>query len=307
MKRIIAVIFCTLSLVGAYAQKSKQKSIHATYKYYYDDNMSANEARTEALRLAKVKALADEFGTVISVTTNDYTETTENNTHNRFTDISMTETRGVWIKDTQSPVILRGYDDNSGMSWFNVEVWGIAREINNKQADIDVKLLRNRPYDDAESDTFTEGDRLYISVQTPIKGYLAVYCLDIKNRKAYRNIPSFENESIRPVEIKPRVRHVFLNTDQDATVMTCDDDRVEYDRIIVLFSPNYFSLPNDDMLGEAMTEEELSSIGFLKNTTYNWSDAVHQGNLDRVIAKLRASDEEFVCKHIDISVKSNRK
>ena len=66
MKRIISLLIMLLLPLTFYAQKVKK--VCGEYTYYVPANQSLEQAKNIALDRAKIKALADEFGTVVSQT-----------------------------------------------------------------------------------------------------------------------------------------------------------------------------------------------------------------------------------------------
>ena len=67
MNRFILFIILISSFLMGYPQKTAKVS--ATYTYYAPETMSIEEAKRVALDRAKIQAIADEFGTIVSQST----------------------------------------------------------------------------------------------------------------------------------------------------------------------------------------------------------------------------------------------
>lgn len=75
------MILCILPLTF-YAQKTKK--VCGEYIYYVPTNQSLEQAKAIALDRAKIKALADEFGTIVSQTNSTVITNENGKTDNRF-------------------------------------------------------------------------------------------------------------------------------------------------------------------------------------------------------------------------------
>ena len=62
-KIFLLTICCTISIV---AGAQKVKTVSATIAYHASESMSVEEAKRIALERAKIQAIADEFGTIVS-------------------------------------------------------------------------------------------------------------------------------------------------------------------------------------------------------------------------------------------------
>ena len=145
----------------------------------------------------------------------------------------------------------------------SVKVKGKAREIVSAGIDFQAKVLRNGTEDKFESDQFRSGDDLYLSFQSPVSGYLAVYLIDA-NYQAYCLLP-YRNQTDGIYSIKANQRYLFFNIKEapqqerpyvDEYVMTCERE-TEQNQIYVIFSPNQFFKATDNY-AEGHLPRELS-------------------------------------------------
>ncbi len=288
----------------AWAGDSKLYEVHGEGTIYLEGDMTPAVARAEVLRLARAKALADKFGMLVSSTDQAYDDVTNGKSFSRFNTYSLTEVKGVWVKNTHDPIITQGYDEKTKQLWFHAEVWGKARALDDAKVDVKVNLLRNSCDDTHATTEFKAGDRLRVSIKTSDSGYLAIYALDNNTNKAYRVIPLMNSESHQPVSIFANKRYLFMDGDELIYTFTCESERIDYMKFYVLFSPKLFSLPTDEM-GTKLDDEELDDLPAYKQYEYNWLSNIPAGVLDKWMSSLRVHNEQMQCIPIDISIKRN--
>ncbi|MDE6689492.1 MAG: DUF4384 domain-containing protein, partial [Prevotella sp.] len=164
----------------------KMKTVEGEYTYHAPENVTLEEAKLTALDRAKIQALADEFGTIVSQTNSTHIQNGNGKSDIDFLSIGGSEVKGEWIETTGEPQYHISYDQ--GMLVVKVSVKGKAREIVSAQMEIKTKVLRNGTEDKFESDEFHDGDDLYLSFISPVSGYLAVYLVDAE-QKAFCLLP----------------------------------------------------------------------------------------------------------------------
>ena len=84
-----------------YAQKARK--VCGEYIYYVPTNQSLEQAKNIALDRAKIKALADEFGTIVSQTNSTVLTNENGKTDNRFFSLSGSEVKGEWLENDGEP------------------------------------------------------------------------------------------------------------------------------------------------------------------------------------------------------------
>lgn len=284
------------------AQKGKLHDVHGSATVYLEDDMTPREAKLEVLRLAQAAALGDEFGAWVSATNQSYSDATNDKAISRFNSYGLTEVKGTWIKNNREPVYTQGYNEQLQRFWYRAEVWGKGRAINGNQINLNVNLLRNSREDTHASTDFVEGDRLRISITSPVDGHLAIYGLDRTTKKAYRVIPQSDAQHHQPETITANKRHLFMDDDNNFVILTCESERIDYMCIYVLFSPEPFYLLTDEK-GAQFSQEELQSLSSSKGFNYNWLDNIPASALDKWMASLRVHDEQMQCIPINITIK----
>lgn len=283
----ILIVFLLLFSCSLFAQK--EKTVETEFTYYASENESPSQAKQAALKHAQIKAIATEFGTVVSQSNITRMENKGSESTDYFLSIGSADVKGEWIETIGKPVYDITYND--GMLVVNVKVKGRIREIVRSAIDFQAHILRNGPDDKYEDDTFGDGDDLYLSFVSPTKGYLAVYLVD-ENSQVYCLLPyKDQQEGIYP--IRANKRYVFFNRKVapqeerqivDEYVMRCEEG-VEHNQIYVIFSPNEFVKAAD-----AKTNE-----GLPRQLSYQ--------DFNRWLAKCRKHDAEMTPRMFNLTLK----
>lgn len=232
--------------MDAYAQKIAKVSAH--YTYYTPENVTLEDAKHIAISRAQVQAIADEFGTIISQTNSTIVHNSHDASSVDFQSIGLSDVRGEWIETIGSPKFEIFYENE--ILIVSVQIVGKIRELVGTKANLLLKILRNGTDDRYESSEFRDGDDLYISFQSPINGYIAIYLID-NNDNAYCLLP-YRKQEDGIYAINANKRYLFFSKKNasldeqnfvDEYVMTVQKDEVN--QIILIFSPNYFTKVND--------------------------------------------------------------
>lgn len=225
----------------------QERRVEGGYTYYAPSDVSLETARATAIEQARIQALANEFGTLVEQTT-----FTRQQTVNGKADLSMlalgeSTVKGEWLNDIKEPQTEVQLEDQFLM--VTAHVWGMARELISAPIDISVKVLKNGTLDRFEDEWFRDGDDIYLSFQSPSKGYLAVYLMDDKG-DAYCFLP-YAGDPDGMFEVKANKPYVLFSSNHaengaacDEYVLTCSKV-AEHDMLYVIFSPNPFVKAND--------------------------------------------------------------
>lgn len=262
-----ALVLILLLIISLPVLSQKIKTVEGEYTYHAPENVTLEEAKRTALDRAKIQALADVFGTVVSQTNTTRMENRNGSSDIDFLSIGGSEVKGEWIETIGEPQYDISYEQ--GMLVVKASVKGKAREIVSAQIDIKAKILRNGTEDKFESYEFSSGDDLYLSFFSPVDGYLAVYLVDAE-QVAYCLLP-YRNQTNGIYRVNANRRYLFFNTEDspqqerslvDEYVMTCSAS-MEQNQIYVLFSPHSFTKAADNLSGEELPRE-LSFVNFQK-------------------------------------------
>lgn len=243
MKRILLLMILCCTAFATHAQKMKDVKGEATY--FAREDESKEKAKQKALERAKINALEREFGTTVSQYNTIRMENVNGRSTSNFSSIGETEVKGEWIGDTKKPEYKIEFVD--GVLVVTCRVWGQAREITGADIDLQFHILRNGTEERFESTDFRSGDDLYLSFQSPVSGYLAVYLVDAENQ-AFCLLP-YRGQNIGIYPIEANRHYVFFNerlapaaerSFVDEYTMTCERNS-EQNHIYVIFSPNQFT------------------------------------------------------------------
>lgn len=275
-------------LLCAPAWADSLRTVEAEYTYYAPENVTIEEAKRIAIDRAKIQALADAFGTIVSQSNNTRIENQNGNTSTDFLSVGGSEVKGEWIETIGEPAISISYDQ--GILVIKVSIKGKAREITRVSIDLQTVILRNGIDEKSASTDFKDGDDLFLSFQSPVNGYLSVYLVDAENN-AYCLLPyRAQQDGIYKVEANRR--YLFFKETSapseersvvDEYTMTCSRSS-EQNTIYVLFSPHSYIKAADNSSGELLPRD-LSFEKFQK-----W------------LQNIRKRDNEFQCRTYTVHI-----
>ena len=237
----------------------RTEKVRAEYIYHAPENISLEEAKRIALDRAKIQAIADEFGTIVSQSNTTLVSNRNGESSSDFFSLGGSEVKGEWIETIGQPEYQINYEQ--GMLVIKAIVSGHIREIISAQIDIKAEVLCNGTDLKFARTDFKSGDDLYLYFQSPVDGYLAVYLLDEVSQMVYCLLPyKSSSEAVTPIEHdKP---YIFFSVKHagdkahlvDEYTMTCSSS-VERNTIYVVFSPNEFAKANSNNVEELLPQE----------------------------------------------------
>ena len=244
--RYFFIIFLLMSLLSTFAQKIER--VHGEYAYQVPDNISLEEGKRTALERAKIQALVDAFGTLVSQSNSTIVKNEEGKSSVDFLSIGGSDVKGEWIETLGEPKFDIFYENNALIIKATID--GKAREIKNASIDFEAKLLRNGTDLKFESDEFRNGDDLYLYFKSSINGYLAVYLLDETTQQVFCLLP-YKSSGEPAYTIGHDKPYVFFSCQKadrnpnavDEYNMTCEHS-LEQNTIYIVFSPNMFAKAN---------------------------------------------------------------
>ena len=295
MLRISFLILGLFFLFPCYAQKVR--TVVGEVLYYPPENLTIEQAKNVALQRAQIKALADEFGTIVALNTSTLITSSNGESSMNYSSLGNSDVKGEWIETIGEPEYEISYEE--GVLVIACRVKGKAREIVNNQVDLELKLLRNGIEEKCEDDSFRDKDVLYMYFKTPVKGYIAVYFIDT-SKNVYCILP-YRADSDGKVELKANQEYIFFNAEEseplyrksevDEYEMTCDgEDEINY--VYVIFSPNSFTKAADDA-SEVDGEQELPRfLSFDKFEKWLSKIRLHDKDMQVVIRSITVSPKK---------------
>ena len=287
MKRsVLLTILLVVFVLGVWAQKVL--TVDAEYTYRASEDVALSKAKQIALERAKIQAIADAFGTIVSETNTMRMSNKNGRSDVDFMSIGGSDVKGEWIETIGTPQYLVNYDGETLV--VTAKCNGKIREIVANEIDFQVKVLRNGTDDRSESDEFFSGDNFYVSFTSPVAGYVAIYLVDVGNMACCLLPYQAQQDGI--YSVKANQRYVFFNVDEAQPVEKPIVDLyrmttlfpVEQNQIYVVFSPQPF-VKAADAVGKGQLRE-LKGDEFQK-----W------------LAKCRKRDTNMSVKMIPIAIK----
>lgn len=247
----IAILF-PLTLCAQRVQK-----VCGEYTYYAEGNQSSNDAKRIALEAAKLQAIANEFGTVITQSTVQKETAINGAESSYFSQLSASEVKGEWIEDIGEPTYEISFVQD--MLVVKCKICGRARELSNEAVDFTATVLRNGTETKFADVNFWNGDDMFLQFRSPADGYVAVYLVD-ETPTAYCLLPYMSNtKGQQPV--KHNEEYIFFSPAQapkgeqiDEYTLTCADD-IERNQIYVIFSPKPFTKALDTQVDDGLPRQ----------------------------------------------------
>lgn len=255
MKKSILIIAFALATCSLHAQRIVNAC--GEVDYVVPESQTLAEAKQTAITQARLKAIADEFGTIVSQTNTVSVHNEEGKTNSSFNSFSENEVRGIWISDTKDPEVTVKYRNETMV--IHVEVCGKVREQKQSAVELQVKPLNKG----IESTLFKNNDRFSLSFKSAASGYVAVFIRDDDNGIVNVMMP-YDNGDGNAREVKSNKEYIFLTTKDpeypynEETILTTQKT-TERNTLIVVFSQKKFhvSLTNK---GEFVPEVENSKF-----------------------------------------------
>lgn len=236
MNRFILFIIFVSSFIIGYSQRTSKVS--ATYTYYAPETVSIEEAKRVALDRAKIQAIADEFGTIVSQSTTTVITNKNGESNTQFFALGGSNVKGEWIETLGEPIYDVRFENHLLVICCNIR--GIAKEISQNRIELIAKPLRNGTTLKYESTEFRDGDDLYLYFKSPTDGFLTIFLIEPKNNVGYCLLPYKHSKGLS-YEITADKEYVFFKADDkviceiDEYQLGCEED-IELDEIHVIFS-----------------------------------------------------------------------
>lgn len=262
MNRFILFILLASSFLVGYSQRTAKVS--ATYTYYAPETMSVEEAKRVALDRAKIQAIADEFGTIVSQSTSTVITNKNGESDTQFFALGGSDVKGEWIETIGNPEYQLKFENHFLIVECSVK--GKAREIVSAKIEFEAKTLRNGTELRFGDVNFRDGDDLYLYFQSPINGYLAVYLLDELSQTVYCILP-YKAQTFSAYPVLANKEYVMFSRKEadkserpivDEYTLSCENDK-EFNTLYTLFSPSLIGKRNgfDDSI-----EDKPDNISF---------------------------------------------
>lgn len=242
MKRVSIFAFLLFLSVSLAMAQGGIRIIEGSYLYHAPEDMTPSRAKEEALNRAKIEALADAFGTVVSQSS----VSVMSNRGDAFYSEGATQVKGEWLETLGEPHFEMGFSE-LGM-WVKCSVRGKAREISTAREDVVMRIYANGIEPFNESVFLRAGSHLYVSQQAPVAGYVAIFLYDIENDVVNCLFPYKGSASV-PHKMPGNHVNYFFDPQSDVTdlnvrriTVNCEKPR-EINTIYLTFSKSEYPMP----------------------------------------------------------------
>lgn len=265
LKYTLAVSLVLTSLTAFAA--SDIKKVSGNYTYYGDKNDSPAMAKRKALEGARLDAISQEFGTIVTQDVLQADRVGSNGEDTKFFSLSSTEVKGEWIADNGDPVYVVSLGNDDCLI-VNCRINGTAKAITNESVEFEAIALRNGSSKGNATTEYHSGDDLFVYFTSPVDGYVSIFLMG-ENGDVNRMLP-YQQASSNDVKIKKNYEYTFFDPQKtDASFGDVDEfaigtnGEIEFNKLYVLFSPAPFSMPvmhaaNDKNPLPYLTEEEFN-------------------------------------------------
>lgn len=244
----LVLLFLFNIMIGITARGADVVSVSGLATYYDDGTHSRVECERLAAEQARIDALAKKFGTIVSQDILQADRIVGNREQNDFLALSATEVKGEWIADEGKPEYEYSRDAKENLI-VTCRIKGKAKEISNEAAAFDALVLRNGTRKANADNRFRDGDDMFLYFNTPVNGFLSVF-LEDEEGKVYLLLP-YPKDTRTRVAVKKDTEYIFFSPDHVGDQIGADveevyltgSDHTEYNRVFVVFSPEYFSRP----------------------------------------------------------------
>ena len=255
MKKHLTLIITLLLPLTLCAQRVQK--VCGEYTYYAEGNQSPNEAKRAALEAAKLQAIANEFGTVITQSNVQKETAVDGKESSYFSSLNASEVKGEWLEDVGEATYEVSFVQD--MLVVKCKVCGKAREISNEAMDFTATILRNGTEAKFADVNFRGGDDMFLLFRSPADGYIAVYLID-ETPTAYCLLPYMGNANGQQ-PVKHNEEYVFFSpakapkgVQADEYTLTCNND-IERNQIYVIFSPKAFTKALDNQVSDGLPRQ----------------------------------------------------
>lgn len=288
LKKVLFLLLISLTCGMGYAQKIKKVS--ATITYVIPETQSTGEAKGIAIQRARLKAIADKFGTTMEQTNLTRIKTQAGESNMEFNSYNESQVNGEWIENTDEPICKEDMID--GQHVIICTVKGRARERKSSAITLEAKILRNGTEKRFESENFKHGDQLFLAFKSPADGYIAVYLID-PSKDASCLLP-YPTDSDGKTEVKHGQEYIFFSEAHEIKSpqpydfiksssivqeydLACIESDNEINQIYIIYSPNPFTKAVDTVEG---------GIGHLSEDEFHkWLGHIRTQDPDMVVEK----------------------
>lgn len=250
-KKLVFTLFLTLFISGisnfSFSQEKKLKEIveKGEYKFIIPINMTLQQAKDYGINKAKINAIENAFGSVITEGNSIYTYNKQTGTkiesNSTFNSISDIYVSGEWIEDIDEPIIEHKVIDNE--TWLIATVYGRIRELRSTPIIFQINTLLC-PQINCATENFKNNQDLFLRFKSPIDGYLTIY-LDVpEENKTYRLLPYKSQAEQGSFFVKSDKEYILFYDSlknkiiDEYTLTVSNGNEIESNKLFIIFNPS---------------------------------------------------------------------
>ncbi|GAB4329898.1 MAG: hypothetical protein OHK0038_04040 [Flammeovirgaceae bacterium] len=227
----------------------------AHYTLLLEEGDCIGEFKQKVINGAKIKALADEFGTLISQGTDLGLNNENDKVNTHFQLLQMSEVKGEWIETTKEKLIWEIREENNQQYiYLTCQIEGIAQKKKESTHDFEIITSKCEDYEKCESTVFKNGDDFFVAFKSPTNGYLSLFWKE--ENEVFRLFPYISSDvPTGGVRVKENIQYWIFSSKgiesfSDLNPREIDEIRLStngkerlFCELIVIFSENPFPKP----------------------------------------------------------------
>lgn len=254
MKKYISLFLFILLACAVNGQRTK--NVCGETDYVVPETQTLAEAKRTAIARARIQALADEFGTIVTQTNTTAMHNVNGQSNSTFNSFSENDVRGVWVEDTKEPEMKISYKND--MMVIHAKVCGKARELKTAPVELEIQTLsygyhngESHPFRPPYATTqFNDGDFYGVRFRSPVNGYVAIFLREDNTGTIVTQLP-YEGSNGYAREVKNGKEYVFMNNNDpeysyNSSAILQTNYKIENNTLIVVFSKKAFHLSLPD-------------------------------------------------------------
>lgn len=286
------IVFLCLCILSVDVLARDIKKVHGEDTYVVPETVTLAEGKRTAIERAKINALSKKFGTIVTQAQGSIVENRSGKSFASFMSVGETLTKGEWLETIGEPELEVQYKND--LLSVTAKVVGRARELKTAKVDFKARLLGRG---DVEKVEYEDGEDFFLSFESPVDGYLAVFLID-EHHNANRLFP-YQAAEGKGVKMTHGEKYTLFKGDEDdqitdRIVMKANAE-VEQNIVYIVFSPKPFSLAS------GFSNKEKIGDGKLKD--YELPSKISYREFVTWINKCRILDEEMRVDIQNISIR----
>jgi hypothetical protein len=252
----------------------KKTKVKAQYSLLLEDSDCIGEFKQKVIDAAKIKALADNFGMLISQGTDLSLNNKNEAVDTHFQLLQMSEVKGEWIETTQEKLYWELREEKGQQYlYLTCQIEGIAIEKRQSIPNFEVITSKCESSKECATTVFKEGDDFFVSFKSPNNGYFSIFWKE--ENEVFRLFPyTTSSLDIGGMEIKENKDYwIFsskeLNNFPEINPREVDEMKLStngkerlFCELIVVFAEQPFPKP-------MLSERESDGIKMLTNSELN--------------------------------------